>query len=42
VGDEPLGQWVERIKVEAKEGRLDMAKIEQLRSLGFDFGEDDK
>lgn len=42
VGDEPLGKWVERMRAEAKDGRLDMAKIEQLRSLGFDFDGDDK
>lgn len=38
--EEPLGKWVERMKAEAREGRLDVAKVEHLRSLGFDFGHD--
>ena len=37
VEEEPLGKWVERMRVEVKEGRLDVAKVEQLRSLGFNF-----
>lgn len=40
VEEEPLGKWVERIRAEAREGRLDVAKLEHLRSLGFDFGND--
>jgi hypothetical protein len=41
VEEEPLGKWVDRMRTEVREGRLDMAKVEQLRSLGFDFtGED--
>lgn len=35
--DETLGTWVKRMRVEWREGRLDGGKIEQLRSLGFDF-----
>lgn len=35
--EEPLGKWVERIRIEAREGKLDQFKIDQLKSLGFDF-----
>ena len=35
--EEPLGKWVERMRIEANEGKLDELKIDQLKSLGFDF-----
>ncbi|KAL3786348.1 hypothetical protein HJC23_000590 [Cyclotella cryptica] len=35
--DETLGSWVKRMRVEWREGRLDGGKVEQLRSLGFEF-----
>ncbi|KAL7479541.1 hypothetical protein ACHAW6_005273 [Cyclotella cf. meneghiniana] len=35
--DETLGTWVKRMRDEWREGRLDGGKMEQLRTLGFDF-----